>query len=172
MNKQLLDDLGFFLAHSAHLERAAAERLYELASMMKAHNNDELHSLFLALARFSVDHVNEVEAICRQHSLPDLKPWDYQWPPANAPETIPCDQVNHLMTPREALSVVIKVEQSAEAFYRSVWLQSCHERIRDYAEEFAAEEHQHAVAARRMLSRLDAAEESDRAGDAEPPAKS
>ncbi len=169
MNKEIFDDLGLFLAHSATLEREAAERFYELASMMKVHNNEELHLLFLELARYSVEHVNEVDAICRVHELPELKPWEYHWPHGEAPENINYQEAHYLMTPRDALEMVIKVEQSAEAFYRSVGLQSCDETIRGYAMEFAAEEHEHAEAAKRMMARLRPGGKVDQGVDLDPP---
>lgn len=154
MKKALYQDLSLFLAHSVVLERESAERFYELAAMMKIHNNDALHALFLELARYSVDHVAEVEAICKSHQLPELKPWEYQWPDADAPENLDYGEVHYLLTPAEALEMVIKVEQSAEAFYRNVGIESDDEVIRRYALEFAAEEHEHAQAARRMKVRL------------------
>lgn len=169
MKKQLCDDLGVFLAHSATLERESAERFYELAAMMKVHNNDQLHELFLTLARFSVEHVNEVEAICREHQLPELKPWDYHWPGEEAPESIDIEQLHYLMSPREALQLVYKVELGAEAFYRSVALESGNETIRDYAQNFAAEEHEHAEAAKSMLAKIPPQEPADRGLDLDPP---
>lgn len=170
MKKEICDDLGLFLAHSATLEREAAERFYELAAMMKVHNNDELHQLFLELARYSVEHVNEVEAICRVHELPELKPWEYRWPHGEAPENINYQDAHYLMTPHQALELVIKVERSAEAFYRSVGLQSCDPAIRRYAAEFAAEEHEHAEAAKRMMAKLTQADKVDQGLDLDPPA--
>lgn len=169
MKARLCEDLQMFLVHSATLEREAAERFYELAAMMKVHNNDDLHQLFLELARYSVEHVNEVEEICKKHDLPSLKPWEYQWPDKEAPENIPFQEIHYLMSPKEALQVVLKVEQSAEAFYRSVAIQSTNDEIRQYAQSFAAEEHEHAEAAQRHLDRLNA-EYVDQGLDIDPPA--
>jgi rubrerythrin len=169
MKQTVCDDLGMFLAHSAALEKEAAERFYELAAMMSVHNNDPLHGLFLELARYSVEHVNEVEAICQKHALPELKPWEYQWPDAEAPENILYEKAHYLMTPEEALKVVIEVEQGAEAFYQNVSRQTTDQTIRDYAAEFAAEEKEHAEAARRMLATLDGASHVDQGVDPDPP---
>ncbi|MCG8313590.1 MAG: ferritin family protein [Pseudomonadales bacterium] len=150
MKSQYFDDLGVFLAHSATLEREAAERFYELAAMMKVHNNDELHRLFLELARYSVEHVNEVEAICQGYQLPSINPWDYQWPGDEAPENLAYEQVHYLLSPIEALAIVHKVELSAEAFYRKVSIESTNEDVRRFALLFATEEHEHAETARTM----------------------
>lgn len=170
MNNSVYDDLALFLAHSVVLEREAAERFYELAAMMQVHNNDALHRLFLELARYSVDHVAEVEAIAHNHQLPEMKPWEYQWPHHEAPENLDYAEVHYLLTPAEALEMVIKVEQSAEAFYRGVGIQSADEAIRRYALEFAEEEHQHAEAAKSMKQQLATGNQKpDQKVDLDPP---
>lgn len=169
MKTKPYEDLGLFLAHSATLEREAAERFYELAAMMKVHNNERLHELFLELARYSVEHVNEVEEICQDHDLPSLKPWEYQWPDKEAPENISYETAHYLMSPKDALESVYKVELAAEAFYRSVSLQATDERIRAYAHAFAEEEHQHAEAAKQKLEELKELTPSDYNIDLDPP---
>ncbi|MCG8669231.1 MAG: ferritin family protein [Pseudomonadales bacterium] len=169
MKAKPYEDLGVFLAHSATLEREAAERFYELAAMMKVHNNDALHELFLELARYSVEHVNEVEDICKDHDLPSLKPWEYQWPDLEAPENISYESAHYLMSPKEALEAVYKVELKAEAFYRSISLQASDEDIRKYAHLFAEEEHEHAEAAKRSLEELKLSKGQDEKVDLDPP---
>lgn len=170
MKMKPCDDLGLFLAHSATLEREAAERFYELAAMMKVHNNDPLHELFLELARYSVEHVNEVEEICKNHQLPSLKPWDYQWPDNEAPENIAYETAHYLMTPKEALETVYKVEVAAEAFYRSIAIAASDAKIQEYAHMFAEEEHEHAQAAKRKLDALNSGVKGDHRLDLDPPA--
>lgn len=170
MKTKPCEDLGLFLAHSAALEREAAERFYELAAMMKVHNNDALHELFLELARYSVEHVNEVEEICQKHELPSLKPWEYQWPENEAPENIGYETAHYLMTPKDALETVYKVEVAAEAFYRSIALSTSDPKIQEYANMFAEEEHEHAEAAKRKLDSLKAGQKDDHRLDLDPPA--
>ncbi|MCG8311746.1 MAG: ferritin family protein [Pseudomonadales bacterium] len=169
MNSQQFDDLGIFLAHSATLEREAAERFYELAAMMQVHNNDELHRLFLELARYSVEHVNEVEEICKGYQLPALKPWDYQWPGDDAPENLAYEQVHYLLSPVAALDIVHRVELSAEAFYRKVSIESTNEDVRRFAQLFAAEEHEHAETAKAMQQQYQQRQKPDQNLDLDPP---
>lgn len=163
------EDLGVFLAHSATLESESAERFFELAEMMLVHNNRQLHDLFSRLAQYSVQHVEEVEAICAQHDLPDIKPWEFHWPEQEAPENISYENAHYLMSPEQALQQVVLAEQRARDFYQSIADKANDVTIKRHALSFAAEEQEHVDAALGMKGSFQQPSSIDQKLDMDPP---
>lgn len=153
-----LDDLGTFLVHAVVLEDEAASRYDELADTMEVHHNDEVATLFRQMALYSRMHLKEATEHAAAHAggLPDLKPWEFDWPGSESPESGRAEASHYLMTPHHALNLALAAELSAHAFYAGVASRSRSEPIRKLAAEFAAEEAGHAQALRKWLSRYPA----------------
>jgi rubrerythrin len=157
----IYEDKWVFLAHSIALEREAADRIYELAETMEVHNNPELHKLFTDLATYSEKHAANIDSLCAGNPLPDFKAWEYSWPGEESPEIFHYANVHYLMTVEEALQTALKVEQSAEVFYRDISDNSTNPEIKEMAVQFAAEEREHAQAIIDQLSVFQTADQKD-----------
>jgi rubrerythrin len=153
-----LDDLGAFLVHAVVLEDEAATRYDELADTMEVHHNDEVAALFRQMAGYSRLHLQEASEHAARHAggLPDLKPWEFEWPGAESPESGQADASHYLMTPHHALKLALAAEESAHEFYAGVAGRASSAAIRELAAEFAAEEAGHAEALRKWLARYPA----------------
>ena len=149
------DDLGTFLLHTMVLEDEAAARYDELADAMEVHHNREVEDLFRHMAHVSRLHLNEATDHASLHAgdLPQLKPWEFDWPGQESPESGQFESSHYLMTPHQALQLALAAELSAQDFYDSVARQASDDSIRLLAAEFAAEEAEHATALRRWLAR-------------------
>ncbi len=169
MKPSYCSDFATFLAYSMALEQESAERLAELANAMVVHNNQESSTLLNWLAEMSEDHVHEVEAIASAHQLPPLKPWEFHWDGAEAPETAPYDRFHYLTTPVQILTEVYEMERAAETFYRRVAEHSEDTLLAECALGFAEEEKQHAEAVKQALSRQSLIEAVDQQLDWDPP---
>lgn len=147
------DDLGTFLAHAVVLEDEAATRYDELADAMEVHNNPEVEKLFRQMAKYSRLHRSEAIEHARNHAggLPDLKPWEFEWPGDESPESGRLESSHYLMTPYHALELALAAEHSARDFYASVAASAKDSGIRELAEEFTAEESEHAEAIGKWL---------------------
>jgi rubrerythrin len=150
-----LEDLGVFLLHAVVLEDEAASRYDELADTMEVHHNDEVAGMFRQMAGYSRLHLAEATEHARHHAggLPELKPWEFDWPGAESPESGRVDATHYLMTPHHALKVALAAETSAREFYAHVAEQARKDDIRMLAAEFAAEEGEHVKALERWLER-------------------
>ena len=154
MNYDPLSDLSVFLAYSLELEQESAERLREFAGIMEAHHQDTLARTFTELAVYSDRHAAEVARICSSHNLPALKPWEFDWPGDEPPETSGYDAVSYEMTVRQALEAMLEQEQGSAEFYADVAIRTTNAEIREYAMNFAAEEREHARALEQWLKKL------------------
>jgi len=150
-----LDDLGTFLVHAVVLEDEAASRYDELADTMEVHHNDEVAALFRQMAAYSRLHLNEATAHAAEHAggLPDLKPWEFDWPGTESPESGQAESSHYLMTPHHALRLALAAEESAHAFYAGIASHARCEQVRKLAAEFSAEEAEHAEALKEWLTR-------------------
>lgn len=154
MTPNPLEQLPVFLAYSLYLEQESAERLHELADVMLRHNRQELHSLLVKLALYSEQHADEVQAICGDTPLPELHPWEYEWPDMEPPETAGYDSLSYETTTRELLELALQLEQNAADFYDGIASHSTNKEITHHAREFAAEEREHAAALEAWLEKL------------------
>jgi rubrerythrin len=150
-----LEDLGTFLVHAVVLEDEAATRYDELADTMEVHHNDEVAALFRQMAEYSRLHLKEATEHAMQHAggLPDLKPWEFEWPGAESPESGQLESSHYLMTPHHALQLALAAELKARDFYAGVASHASSAQIRRLAAEFAAEEAGHAAALEKWLGR-------------------
>ena len=164
-SSSLYSDKWVFLAHSVALEQEAAERMHELAETMAVHNNHELHELLTALATYSESHAADIKALCKTEDqnrpLPKFKAWEYFWPDAESPEIFHYANVHYLMTTEEALQTAPEVEQSAEAFYADIAINTVNPEIKQLAGQFAKEEQQHTSEIADQLSTLKVALQND-----------
>lgn len=151
-----LNDLATFLAYSLVLELESAERLRELAEAMAQHHKPDIEELLLQLAAYSDKHGSEVQAICGDTPLPDLKPWEFEWPGAEPPETFDYAALRYEMTPRQLLEVALALEHNTADFYADIARRSTDDDIRLHADNFASEELNHAEALESWLQRLPA----------------
>lgn len=156
MNRDILNNLSLFLAHSLTLEQESAQRLREFADTMSHHHQPALARLFLELAEYSDLHAQEVQAICSAHQLPELKPWEYHWPAEEPPETCDYGRARYDMQPRQALRLMLEQEMNAEKFYADIAEHANDSEVARFATEFAEEERQHAHMLEQRLTRLEA----------------
>ncbi|MFW5927272.1 MAG: ferritin-like domain-containing protein [Wenzhouxiangella sp.] len=147
------EDLGCFLAHAVVLEDEAATRYAELADVMTTHHNGEVAALFTKMAGYSRMHRKEAVRHAEDHAggLPDLKPWEFEWPDDESPESARLESSHYLMTPYHALELALEAERQAHRFYDRVANSAASERIRALAREFAAEEAGHAAALEKWI---------------------
>ena len=156
MSPGLYEDIAVFLAHSVAMEQEAADRMYELAETMEVHNNFVLHKLLTELAVYSESHAVDIEALCKEETLPRFKAWEYSWPDEESPEIFHYARVHYLMTAEQALQIALEVEQSAESFYGDIAKSTLNPEIKQVAEQFAKEEQEHIRAIADQLSALKA----------------
>jgi len=150
-----------FLAHAVVLEEEAADRYDELADAMHVHNNEPVAELFRRMAGFSRMHAAEaVKRAEKTGPLPDIKPWEYEWPGSESPESAALDDSHYLMTPNHALRMALAAEQTAYRFYADVAQSTRTEEVRELAETFAEEEAGHVVEIEKWLARYPEADEN------------
>ena len=142
MSNQYLEE---FLAHSVELESEARERYLELAQSMAEHYNTEVAEFFARMAEESRLHLEEVSELAEGMSLPELKPWEFDWPEAESPETASYEAVHYRMSLRQAMLLALENERAAEKYYGSFAESSPDEETRKLAARFAAEEASHAA---------------------------
>lgn len=160
--------LADFLAHSVELESEARGRYLELAQSMTEHHNREVSEFFSRMAEESRLHLEEVAEIAQAHQLPELKPWEFEWPDEESPETTSYEAVHYRMTLRQAMLLALNNERAAEKFYGSFAKSSDDAETRALAAQFAAEEASHAAQLVKMLSTLPPDSEQQLEEDDEP----
>ncbi len=161
-------DLAEFLAHSVELESEAHERYLELADSMRTHHNTEVAEFFSRMAHESSLHLAEVAEIASGIALPDLKPWDFNWPDEESPETASYEAIHYRLSLREAIQLALKNERAAQAFYSGFAQSSPDSETRELAARFAQEESQHAAQLLSMLDELPADDRHHREDDDDP----
>lgn len=162
-------DVATFLAYSLVIEQEAAERLGELADSMEVHHHHQAAQLLFKLQFYSEQHVNEVGEIANQYVLPELRPWDYQWPGQEPPETLAYADFNYQMSVQQVLQLARKVETSAAGFYQEIADNSHQEQVKLLAASFAAEEWEHVAAVEKLMAENSGVEPADQQVDWDPP---
>ncbi|MCS4505457.1 rubrerythrin [Arhodomonas aquaeolei] len=141
-----MESVPLFLAHAVALEDEAAQRYDELADALEVHNNPDVVDLFRKMAHFSRLHLAEArERAESEGGLPQLKPWEYQWPDDESPESAEMSASHYLMTPAHALRLAHAAETAAHRFYDHCARNTGNATLRGLAAEFAAEESEHAA---------------------------
>lgn len=144
-----------FLAHAVVLEEEAAERYEQLAEATAAHDNEPATELFRTMAHFARKHMEQTLARARDAgALPELKPWEYEWPGGESPEAwVLAEEVDYSMTPADALRLALSAEQLAHAFYAEVARTAGNAEVKALAQVFADEEAGHVEEIERWLDR-------------------
>jgi rubrerythrin len=161
-------DLAAFLAHSVELESEARERYLELADAMRAHHNTEVADFFMRMAHESGLHLEEVAQIAAENALPDLKPWEFDWPGEESPETASYEAIHYRLSLRQAIQLALENELAAQAFYASFAQSSADATTAELAAQFAHEESQHAAQLSAMLKKLPPDDAHHREDDDDP----
>ena len=128
--------------HAIAMEREATERYTELAQRMSDEGNDQVAALFARLAAHESEHLAALRRRTAGVALPALDT-DYSWIDAGAPETLAHDFVFRLMTPQQALSIALRAEKRAKAFFEQAQRVADDPATRSLAREMAAEEAGH-----------------------------
>lgn len=148
------EELADFLAHSLELESEARERYQEMAEAMESHHNTEVAAFFRRMAEEASHHLAEVEAMIGSAQLPQMKPWEFRWLEAEAPESGSHEGLHYRMGLRQAVELALGNERSAERYYRHRADNSSDSETVRIASEFADEELQHVAALQQMLQQL------------------
>jgi len=140
-------------AHAIAIEREAAERYAELAQRMDDLGSDDVSALFRTLAVFEAEHLQTLESRTTGVELPALRPGEYAWLDAGAPETAARELVFRLLTPRHALDIALEAERRAHEFFAGVFAAAEDPGLRALAQEMAAEELGHIAMVERAIER-------------------
>lgn len=146
------------LAYALAMETEAAERYEELADQMEVHHNQEVAQLFRKMAAIEGRHSDHMQELARGMELPEIAPWDYQWPGAESPEAIDPQDLHYRIPPARAIALALRHERRAAAFYRQLAQDAQRDDVRRTAEEFAVEEEEHVRWLEQWLTRYPPAE--------------
>ena len=141
------------LAHAIAIEHEAAERYGELGERMQDLGNDEVAELFLRLAGMEKEHEQELRKRAAGRQLPDIAPGQYAWLDSGAPETAARELVMRMLTPRSVLSIALRAELRAEAFFAQARKDAKDPDLARMAGEMAAEEGVHIAWVKSALRR-------------------
>ncbi len=142
----------FAIAHL--METEAAERYGELAERMRAQDNPRLAEVFERLAEEERGHGDAVMALSVRHTGSPPQQSAMRWEP---PETIDMAGIDltdaRLLTAYRALSVAVRNEERAFAFWSYVAAQAETASIQEAAERMAHSELEHVALLRRERRR-------------------
>ena len=150
---QLIRTSEDLLAHAIAIEHEAAERYAELGERMQDLGNDEVGQLLLRLARMETEHEQDLLARATGMKLPDISPGQYAWLDSGAPETAARELVLRLLTPRSVLTIALRAELRAEAFFEQARSEAKDPELKRMATEMAAEEGVHIAWVKSALRR-------------------
>lgn len=137
------------LAIADALERSAVARYAALAHCMRQVGNAELAAIFEGLAAEEKLHVDGVERLSqellRRSPRADLREW-------MLPETFGAAEIGPvaLLTPYKALSIAVRAEERAFAFWSYVASEAGRDDVRSEAEAMARHELVHAAKLRQL----------------------
>ena len=132
-----------FLAYALAIEEEAAERYAVFADQMETTNNPEVAELFREMERLEGLHAEEIEKMIGSSGVDHMHPWELDWGDGDAPEAVDFSDTHYLMTPHQALTLVLKAEKRAVKFFSTVAGGEADEEVRRMAAEFAEEEKEH-----------------------------
>lgn len=147
-------ELAVFLAHALELESEAGERYSELAESMAQHHSGEVAQFFQRMAHEAEQHRAEIASLAQGLTLPELSAWEFNWPAAEAPETVSYEAVHYRMSLRQAMQLALANERAAQAFYHAIASNSEDSEVVKLASLFAAEELSHAEELECLLQAL------------------
>lgn len=147
------DDL---LSVALALEEEAARRYRELADWARDRGSADLATLFVALAAMEAEHEEAVKSHNPAAAGRPIDPDRVRW---RLPTRFQDGELrSELLTPYRALSIAVRNEERAFAYYTYVAAQTQREDIRALAEELARGELDHAALLRRERRRAFRAE--------------
>ena len=141
-------------AHAIAIEREAAERYAEFAARMSDLGNDDVATVFGALARMESDHLETLTRKTHGIQLPAIDASEYAWLDSGPPERAARELVFRTMTPRDALAIALSAERRAQAFFLRMRRVAQDPALRALAQEMAADESGHVALLERVLSRV------------------
>ncbi len=140
-----LQSLPELMAIAMAMEQEAAARYAQLAEAMIRLNNKEAFEIFTYLSNEERGHVDRVQEWSREviHAPPN--PADIRWelPPDLENEALADLAGSRMVTPYRALSIAVRNEERAFAFWSYMSAYSKDENIRMQAESIALEELRH-----------------------------
>ena len=128
-------DEAEFLAHVIALKNESEERLQVMADCLSEHNNPNAAGVFTELAQFIAGTIGQLEDKAREHHLPEIPPWEYQWHCATDPEAICMDHAHYLMSVREALELALFNEKRSMEFFQRIEQDVTHPEVVELARE-------------------------------------
>ncbi|MCF8500715.1 MAG: ferritin family protein [Rhodospirillum sp.] len=145
--------VGEFLAHAIALEEESAVRFDELADALEVHHNNDVTELFRKMAHYSRLHLAEAKEMTLGVDVPHIKPWDFEWPDEEAPETPEMEGTHYMMPPYHALALALESERRGQSFYQGLADNHENDKLREMAKEFAEEEGEHVKLLSEMITR-------------------
>ncbi len=127
---------------AATLEAEAARRFEQLAALMERQGNEQTATLFRELAKDEVKHGDEIAGWATREGRRRPAARAFGW---RLPETFDLEEAGSgsIVSPYEALSVAVRNEERAFAFYSYLAAIAEREDIRDHAEGLARGELEH-----------------------------
>ena len=165
-----LNNVAEFFAQALAIEVEATERYKLLADQMEVHNNKETAAIFRKMALIEGEHRDEI-ARRAGNALVAGRPASFSWIGPDGPETIDCEDVHYLMTPRRALLLARFNEERAVKYFEAIAAAAIDPQIAAFAAEMAAEERDHVIWVDQWLEQV-AADEPGWDEDPDPPVHS
>ncbi|CCE02904.1 ferritin family protein [Bradyrhizobium sp. STM 3809] len=149
---QSLDEM-FALANA--MEQEAAARYEELATEMARQDRGDLAKVFSDLAAAEREHVDSVAtwSHARTGRAPDASLVRWQPPETFDPDAVAEIESSHLMTPYRALSMAVRNEERAFAFWSYLAAYADNAEVRTASEAMAREELGHVATLRKERRR-------------------
>ena len=161
-----LNSLDELFALADAMEKEAARRYSELADEMAAQKRNDLAAVFAQLAAAEREHVDSVThwSQSRRGKAPDPKLVRWEAPETFDAESFAEIKTSHLLTPYRALSIAVRNEERAFAFWSYVAAFVADPEVKSAAETVAREELAHVSTLRRERRRA-YHRENDRSGE-------
>ena len=161
-----LNSLDELFALADAMEKEAARRYSELADEMAAQKRNDLAAVFAQLAAAEREHVDSVThwSQSRRGKAPDPKLVRWEAPETFDAESFAEIKTSHLLTPYRALSIAVRNEERAFAFWSYVAAFVADPEVKAAAETMAREELAHVATLRRERRRA-YHREHDRSGE-------
>lgn len=141
------------MTQALEMEREAVARYHELADMMEVHNNAEVAALFRRMAEIEGHHVARIRSGLGRAGDETLPRGPGAWDKAEAPETVPVDEMHYLMHPWHALQLALAAEQRAVDFFDALARTTTDDEVRRAAEQMRTEEQAHVELVQAWLAR-------------------
>ncbi len=168
-NRKIALSMEELLQHALVIELEAEQSYKELADQMEECGNHDVAVLFSKMAALEGKHATKIRHHATGVELKEHPPWKYRWEGFESPETLELTEVHYLMKPHHALDLALSCERRAESFFRRAAAESEDQAVKNLAQEFADDEHQHAIWMQEWLGKYPTPK-MDWAEDLDPPA--